>query len=172
MCADTTGKKVVFRHGTFNSHPRLATGVFLCLLACLFVAALSARSWLGLTAVCALAVAAYASVAYVRFEIWDSGFSYRSLSGKHVFEFAQVEDALFETVHADEADAPVFSLRLRGDVRRKGIPIGMFPVQAGALLLNALGRYRIPIRQDGSSKVESLMQGIREASTEANINSR
>ncbi len=153
----------MFRHGTFNTHPRLATGIFLCLLAFLFVAALSTHSWLGLIGVCTLAVLLYAMVAYAKFELWENGFSHRDLSGTHVFEFAQIEDALFETVCFGDGYAAVFSLRLKGEARRKKIPIGGFGVQADALLFIALERYGIPIRQDGSRLVESSMQQIREA---------
>lgn len=165
MAADALRKKMVFRHGTFNSRPRLAAGTFLCLLALLVLAALNAHHWLALTAVCAFPLALYASVACVKFEIWDSGFSHRNLSGIHVFEFAQIEDALFETENAGDGYAPVFSLRLKGEVRRNKIPIGRFGVQADALLFTALERYGIPIGQDGSRLVERSIERIREVQT-------
>jgi len=98
--------------------------VFLCLGACLFVSAVSTHSWLFVTGICGIAVLLYASLAYAKFEIWDGGFSHRSLSGNHVFEFVQIEDALFETENVDDGYAPVFSLRLKGEVRRNKIPIG------------------------------------------------
>lgn len=111
----------------------------------------------------AFAVYLYATVAYVKLEIWKSGFSHRSLSGHHVFEFSQIEDALFETANVGEGYAPVFSLRLRDDARRKEVPIGMFPVRAAALLFTEMDAYGIHIRQDGSRLVETSMQQIREA---------
>ena len=164
MGADLIDTKTVFRHGTFNSHPRLTTCIFLSLWTILFVAALSARSWIGVIGVSALAGLLYASLAYAKFEIWESGFSHRSLSRIHVFEFAQIDEALFETTNVGEGGyAPVFSLRLKGEVRRNVIPIGMFPVQAGALLFTALERYGIIIGQDGSRLVESSIERIREA---------
>lgn len=164
MCADIAGKKVVFRHGTFNSHKSLATGILLCLWgACIFIAAFSAHSWLGATALCAFALLLCASVAYARFEIWKSGFSHRDLWGTHVFEFAEIDDALFETVNYGDGYAPVFSLRLKGEVRRHKIPIGRFGVQADALLFTALERFGIVIGQDGSRLIESSIQRIREA---------
>lgn len=163
MAAGAVGKKSVFRHDILNPRSGVATGLFLCFLACLFVAALRAHSWLGITAICAFAVLLYASVAYARFEIWESGFSHRDLSGKHVFEFAQIDDALFETVCFGDGSAPVFSVRLKGEVRRHNIPIGKFGVQADALLFTALERYGIIIGHDGSRLVESSMERIREA---------
>src|SRR5213593_3591742 len=103
MSADTAGKKIVFRHGTFGVHPRLATGLSLGLLLAVFlVAVFNGCHWIFLTLFCGLAVWLYASLAYVKFEIWESGFSHRSLSGNHVFEFARIEDALFESVNVGE----------------------------------------------------------------------
>lgn len=164
MCADSAAKKTVFRHGTFNSHKGLTTGILLSVFgACIFIAALNAHSWLGVTALCAFALLLCASVAYARFEIWENGFSHRGLSGNHVFEFVQIEDALFATENVGEGYAPVFSLRLKGEVRRYKIPIGRFGVQADALLFTALERYGIPIGQDGSRLVESSIARIREA---------
>jgi len=145
--------------------------VFLCLGACLFVSAVSTHSWLFVTGICGIAVLLYASLAYAKFEIWDGGFSHRSLSGNHVFEFVQIENALFETENVDDGYAPVFSLRLKGEVRRNKIPIGMFGLHADALLFTALERYGIPIRQDGSGMVERSIQRIREAqSADGNTN--
>ena len=161
MSADTAGNKIGFRHGTFNTHPRLATFVLLCLLTVCFVAVLRVRSWLFLIAFCGLAVS-LASVAYVKFEIWESGFSHRNISGNHVFAFAQREDALFETASVGDGPAPVFSVRLRGEIDRKKIPIGMFPVRAAALLFTALEGHGIEIREDGSRFVQSTMRQIRE----------
>jgi hypothetical protein len=162
MSADTAGKKMVFRHGTFNTHPRLATVVLLCLLTVCFVAVLTVRPWLFLIAFCGLAVS-LVSVAYVKFEIWGTGFSHRTFSGNHVFEFAHIDDALFETSNVGEGyPAPVFSVQVRGEAARKNIPIGIFPLRATALLISALESYGIQVREDGSRYVQSTMRQVRE----------
>lgn len=163
MGADLIDTKTVFRHGTFNSHPRLTTCIFLSLWTILFVAALSARSWIGVIGVSALAGLLYASLAYAKFEIWESGFSHRDLWGTHVLKFSEIDDALLESVNYGDGNATVFSLRLKGEVRRHKVPIGRFGVQADALLFTALERYGIIIGQDGSRLVESSIQRIREA---------
>ena len=163
MSASAAGKKIVFRHGTFNIHPVLASAALLCLLAVALIAALTLRSWLFVTALCFFALSLYASVVYLKFEIWESGFSFSSLSRRRVFEFAQIADALFETAEVGEGySSPVFSLRLKGEDERKKVPIGIFPSRAAGLLFTALERHGIQIRHDGSRLVEDSMRQIRE----------
>jgi hypothetical protein len=161
----TAGPKIAFRHGTFDTHPRLAVGFSLVLLlAVSFVAVRSGLDWLFLILVCGLVVWLCASLAFAKVEIWESGFSHRSLSGDHVFEFARIEDALFETAMVGNGHpAPVFSVRLRDTADRKQIPIGIFPIRAAATLFTALERHGIQIREDGSQFVQSTMRQIREA---------
>ena len=114
MSATAAGKKIVFRHGTFNTHPVLASAALLCLLAVALIAALTLRSWLFVTVLCFFALSLYGSVVYLKFEIWESGFSFSSLSRRRVFEFAQIADVLFETAKVGEGySSPVFSLRLK-----------------------------------------------------------
>jgi hypothetical protein len=171
MSADTAGKRIVFRHGTFATYPRLTTSISLgLLLAVLLVAVFNGLHWILLTLLCVFAVWLYASLAYVKFEIWERGFSHRNLSGNHVFEFAGIEDALFETANVGEGyPAPVFSVRLRGEIDRKKVPIGMFPVRAAALLFAALERFGIRVREDGSPFVQSTMRQIREVQGPARL---
>lgn len=164
MSADNSGEKAVFRHGTSGRHPRLALGILLGLVFAMRVLGVFIRHWLFLVTLFVVATSLYAYLGYVKFEIWESGFSHRDLSGNHVFEFAQIDDAIFETASVGEGfPAPVFSVRLKGEVDRKKVPIGMFPVRATALLFAALERYGIQIREDGSRLVQNTMRQIREA---------
>jgi hypothetical protein len=162
MSANTAGKKIVFRHGTFNTPPRVATVVLLCLLTVCFVAVLTVRSWLFLIGFCGFAVS-LVSIAYVKFEIGESGFSHRTFFGNHSFEFAHIDDALFETRNVGEGHpALVFSVQVRGEATRKSIPIGIFPLSATALLFSALESSGIQIREDGSRYVQSTMRQVRD----------
>lgn len=162
MSANAPGKKTVFRHGTFDSHPRIATAVLLCLLTVCFLAVFTVGSWLFLIAFCGFAVS-LVSIAYVKFEIWESGFSHRTFFGNHSFEFAHINDALFETSNVGESHpALVFSVQVRGETTRKNIPIGIFPLRATALLFSALESFGIQIREDGSRCVQSTLQQLRE----------
>lgn len=136
---------------------------------CILLLVDNKHHWLFLTLLCGLAVSLYASFALLKFEIWESGFSHRSLLSNHVFEFAQIDDASFETASVGEGyPAPIFSVRLRGEVDMKKVPIGMFPVRAAALLFTRFERCGIQIREDGSPLVQSTIRQIREVqSTES-----
>lgn len=164
MSNDAVGPKVVFRHGVSGNHPRLTVCIcFAVFLAACGMAVSKRGDWLPLALFCGLTAFLFSYVAYIKLEIWGTGFNHRDLLGNHTFEFGKVDDFLFETVRSDDGYAPVLSVKLRGGTERIKIPIGMFPIRASALLLVAVDRHRIPIRLDGSPLVLREMQEISEA---------
>jgi len=168
MSDDAVSEKVVFRHGMTGTHPRLTIGISVALfLATCGLAVFKGGYWV-LTLVCGSAVLMYSYLAYIKLEIWGSGFSHRDLSGNHTFEFGQINDILFETVSVgDGGYAPVLSVRLKGGIERIKIPVGMFPIPASALLFTAFERHGIPIRMDVSQGVQSTMRQIKEAQSKS-----
>ncbi len=151
----------VFRQGTCGAHPRLVigitSGIFLAVCA---LALLKGGDWRPIAAVCGATVCISFSLAYMKLEIRGSGFSYRNVLGNHVFEFTEIEDALYETIWVEGGWAPKFSILLKDGIERTTIPIGMFPIQASAQLFTALERKAIPVRVDGSKLVANAMRRI------------
>ena len=164
MSGDAVAQKVVFRHGTSGKHPGLTIAIAVaCFLGACVVAVVKGSHWVFLPMPCSFAVLLYSYLVYIKLEIWETGFSHRNLSGHHSFEFAQIDDALFETAKAGEGyAAPELSVRLRGETERMKIPIGIYPIRASALLFASLERHGIPIRLDGTRCVESTMRQISE----------
>ena len=158
------GQSATFRHGTFGAHPRRMTVILLCLILAIGgLAVFEPGQWVLLTTLCGLTVFLYSYLAYIKLEISESGFSHRDLWGNRIFEFGRIEEAFLETTSVGDGHyASVFSVRLKDGTEKKKIPIGMFPVRASALLLAALERHGIPIRQDGSRLVQCTLQEIRE----------
>lgn len=167
MPNDAVGQKVAFRHGMSGQHPRLTIGISLAIFCVMCaLAVFKAGDWVFVAGVCGLAVLLYANLAYIKLEIWESGFSHRDLSGNHAFEFVQIDDVLFETVGVGDGYAPVLSVRLKGGIERMKISIGMFPIRASALLFTEFERHRVPIHQDWSGPVQRKMRQISDAQSE------
>jgi len=168
MSDNAVGQKAVFRHGASGKHPRLTIGISLAaFFAACGIAVAKGSDWVFLMLPCGFAVLSYSYLVYIKLEIWESGFRNRDLSGVHAFEFARIDDVLFETVSVGEGYAgPVLSMRLKGGLKKMKIPIAMFPIRASALLFTSLQRHGVPIRLDGSQYVESAMRQVREAQSE------
>ena len=164
MADDAVGQKVVFKHGVSGNCPRLTICVSIAVFLATCAIAVSKRGdWLPLVLLCGIAAFLFSYLAYIKLEIWGSGFNHRDLLGNHAFEFGQIDHFLFETVRAYDRYAPVLSVKLKGETERIKIPISMFPIRASALLFSEMNLHGIPIRLDGSRLVQSKMQQISEA---------
>jgi hypothetical protein len=159
MSNNVHDQKVVFRCDT---RPYVVAGIFAGLLLALgILVAFKKRDWSFVVLSGSGTAVLFFALAYIKMEIWSSGFIYRNLTGTRSVEFANIGKAYFERVIGHGMEFAAFWVQLR-DGRKMKINLRTLPIRASALLFTALQRERIPIEVPEILDAQRLTDDIRE----------